>query len=678
MSRIIVSMATVSLVTSFLVPAGCSRSPAPPLGAPAPVVMERGVAPAGADTDPGSPDMEAILAPFESIEKAYGSQEGVPPAALDWNQLLGGYDPSEKPDGVQERGEIRILGCELTLDFAAVQRCLDRKIRDLKDDVEKQVRAAQNELKATFQKQLQAAQAQAEKEIAKANLFINRYKEQVIALNGQLKTLQASVQAEVDKQMRQAQAEAAKLASDLKSQLQSAQQLAARAQEQAARELQRATNLQATVEKLQAQLEKVGDDLGLNIDWQKQLFAGMQALKLDQLFRCLGDQAKAGQTDALKAIQEFTQDPVRFVQKSLEGVIRQFGARFDQLMGEELRDMAAGKPFPTGPALVKRAFDKFAILAEATGGRCLFEHVRPDLEKSANAVAQVAAQATAQLQAEASRVFEESIAPNIFKAMSSTLQSVLREQLKKAGVPGAGTGASLPAGLDKLLLTEDEMKGVARTVLYRRNVRERFDIAQINMKSILDPAAAQATVNTSLTNLRKLVQGTKDYEALYLEIGVELVRAMAHKYMSSKEPGHGGHLLDQAIGLLQTGEGTVEKVVSALCGLIPEAGAAICAVIEEVVELAWSNVAAVVIEGIAQDMINGAIDKLVDTAKEQLMRKQNLAAIRSSAGPLGDILRALPHEQAIGLWAGAIMNDEMEMLNRHFASLVDLATKARS
>lgn len=292
---------------------------------------------------------------------------------------------------------------------------------------------------------------------------------------------------------------------------------------------------------------------------------------------------------------------------------------------------------------------------------------------------QVAAmQAVAKLQNEARRAFEEKIAPVVFKAMSSTLQTVLTEQLKNAGVTSPGGTGGLPSGLTTLLLTEDEMKAVARGVLFNRNVRERFQIAQVNMKSLLDPGTAPGAVNGHMENLRKLVQGTKDYEALYLEIGVEMLRVMAHKYMKSKEPGHGGYLLDQAIGLLQTGEGSVEKVLSALCGLIPEAGAAVCAVIEEVVELAWSNVVVVAIEGIAQGLIDNAIDQLVDGLKEEILRKKSLAAIRSSVGPLGDVLRALPHEQAIGLWAGAIMNEEMEMLNRHFSSLADLAAKART
>jgi hypothetical protein len=661
----------------LLAPA-CNRSPAPPgEQAPAqPPVAERGVPPAG-DAEAEPLDLQAIIAPYEAIGRAYAVRDEGAAAGLDWNALLDGYDPSEKPADVKERsGEIKILGCELTLDFGAVQRCLDRKIRDLKDDVERQVRAAQNALKAEFTKQIEAAKTEATRAVAKANAHVTLYKERLAGLQTQLQTLQKDVQAEVDRRLRQAQAEAAKVASDLRTQVQAAQQLAAKAQADATRELQRATNLQAIVANLEKQLKDAQANLGLDIDWQRQLLAGIQALRLDELFRCLGEDANKAKFDVVQAIQQFAQDPVRFVQRTLDGVVQQFGARFDALFGQELRDMAAGKPFPTGVQLVRRAIDKLGILADAAGGRCLFEHVRPQLEQSATAVAQIAMQAAAKLQNEARRVFEEKIAPEVFKAMASTLQAVLREQLQNAGVPAAGTGG-LPPGLATLLLTEDEMKGVARGVLFQRNVRERFEIAQVNMKALLDPATAAGAVNGHMTNLRKLIQGTKDYEALYLEIGVEMLRVMAHKYMKSKEAGHGGQLLDQAIGLLQTGEGTVEKVVSALCGLIPEAGAAICAVVEEVVELAWSNVAAVAIEGIAQGLINGAIDQLVDGFKEELLKKKNLDAIRSSVGPLGDILRALPHEQALGLWAGAVLKDEMEVLNRHFSSLVDLAAKAR-
>jgi hypothetical protein len=656
-------------------PPGCSPSPPPPPdggapGQPAAAVAERGAAPAG-EGAVEAVDLEAIVAPYEGIRKAYEAKDGAAAAgALDWNALLGGYDPSEKPAGVQERSGIKILGCELTLDFDAVRRCLDRKIRDLRDDVDRQVRAAQNELKEAFSKQLEAAQKEAQKQIVKANALVSSYKTQLTNLQAQVQTLQRDVQAEVDRRLAQAQAEATKAAASLRTQLQAAQQ-------QAARELQRATNLQAMVANLERQIKEVQGNLGLNIDWQRQLFAAVQTLRLDELFRCLGDDAKKGQLDAFQAMQQFAQDPVRFVQKSIDDLIREFAARFDALFGQELRDIAAGRPFPTGTALVRRAFDKLGILAEAAGGRCLFEHVRPQLEQSATAVAQVAMQAVARLQNEARRIFEEKIAPEVFKAMSGTLQAVLREQLKNAGV-SSPDGPGLPPGLATLLLTEDEMKAVARGVLFKRNVRGRLEIAQVNMKALLDPATAASAVNGHVANLRKLVQGTKDYEALYIEIAVEMLRSMAHKYVKSKEPGHGGYLLDQAIGLLQTGEGTVEKVVSALCGLIPEAGAAVCAVIEEVVELAWSNVGAVAVESMAQGLINTAVDQLVDGLKEELLKQQSLTAIRTTVGPLGDVLRAFPHEPAIGLWAGAILGEEMEMLNRHFAGLVDLAAKART
>jgi hypothetical protein len=671
----------------LLVPASCSREePPPPQGgqaAPAPAgVAERGVPPAAGDAAAEAADLAAIVAPYANLQKAYEAE--TPAGSLDWNAILGGYDPSASQapgKEVTERGgEIKILGCELSLDFAAVQRCLDGKLKSLQADVDRRIKAAQNDLKETFTKQLAAAQKEADKAISKANALLATYKERATELQGQIRTLQGQIQAEVDKRLREAQAEAAKLAADLKTQLQAAQQLAAKAQQDATRELQRATNLQAMVANLEKQLKEAGNAIGsLSLEWQKQLFTGLQALRLDNLFRCLADDARAGQQDAFLAIQQFAADPVRFVQKSLDGLVQQFGAKFDALFGQELRDLAEGKPFPTGPVLTRRAIDKLGILAETAGGRCLFEHVRPQLEQSAVALTQVATQAATRLQNEANKIFQEKIAPAIFKTMASTLQAVLSEQLKQAGVSGAGSpGGSLPPGLTALLLTEDEMKAVARGVLFKRNVRDRFEIAHANIQSLLDPRTAPAAVNGHMENLKKLVQGTKDYEALHLEIGIEMLRAMSHKYMKSKEPGHGGHLLDQAIGLLQTGEGTTEKVLSALCGLIPEAGAAVCAVIEEVVELAWSNIGAVAVEGTAQGVINAAIDQMVDGLKEEILRKKNIAAIRTSVGPLGDVLRALPHEQAIGLWAGAILSEEMEMLNRHFASLATLAAKSRA
>jgi hypothetical protein len=675
-----------AFVVCLFLALACSREGQPPPQAPGggAGVAERGAAPEAAGGAAGEPteeiDLEAILAPYDKVLASYAAREEGEAAALDWKTILEGYDPAarEDPAGVAERGGINVLGCELTLDFNAVARCLNGKIQEVQRDVDRRVRAARDELTASFTRQLQEAEQLAKTELRRAAIAAARAQSQVSSLQSQLQTLQTNLKAEVDRAVREAQAQANATLSDLQGRLAAAQQLAAKAQQDAARELQRATNLQAMASNLQKQLSDLQKGIILQIDWQKQIVSGLQTLQLDSLFQCLAEEAQAGQFDLAQALQQFAANPPAFVQKVFDDAVKQLGTSFDRFLGEELTALGTGRPLPTGSALVRRALDKLGVLAEGVpGGRCIFEHVRPQLERSAGAVAQIAMQAAAKLESEARRVLNEKIIPELFKGINNTLGEVLAAQLKQAGIPGLGGADTVPPQIAALLLTEDEMKAVARAVLFRRNVSERFRIAELNIKSLLDPGTAPAALAGHMDNLHKLIQGTADYESLYLEIGVEMLRAVAHKYMKSKEVGHGGHLLDQAIGLLQTGEGSVEKVLSGLCGLIPEAGAAVCAVVEEVLELVWSNVAVVGIEGAAQGFINEAIDQLVDGLKAELLKKSSLATIRRSVGPLGEVLRALPHEQAIGLWAGAVMKDELEMLNRHFTNVASLAKAAR-
>jgi hypothetical protein len=228
------------------------------------------------------------------------------------------------------------------------------------------------------------------------------------------------------------------------------------------------------------------------------------------------------------------------------------------------------------------------------------------------------------------------------------------------------------------MLTEDEAKAIARQVLFKRNVQRRFEVAQVSLEKLLDPATTQRQLQTHIDDLQKLIKGTKDFEPLYAEIAIMMVRAMGHKYIESKLTGHGGYLLDQATGLLKIGEDTVGNVVKGLCGLIPEAGAAEAAVVYEIVDVLWNQMAMPTLIAFAHDLMVNAVDMLADTAITMLKDGKHMAEIQQATnqlGPLAAVLRGIPHEQLVGVWAGTILKDEMAMFERHFSKVHELAQK---
>lgn len=130
------------------------------------------------------------------------------------------------------------------------------------------------------------------------------------------------------------------------------------------------------------------------------------------------------------------------------------------------------------------------------------------------------------------------------------------------------------------------------------------------------------------------------------------------------------------MGLLKIGEDTVGNVVEGLCGLIPEAGAAVAAVVYEIVDVLWNQMAMPALIAFSHGSMVKAVDQLADAALHMLKDGKTMEQIQQTTdrlGPLAVVLRGIPHEQLVGVWAGEILKEEMEMFERHFSQVHQLA-----
>jgi hypothetical protein len=462
----------------------------------------------------------------------------------------------------------------------------------------------------------------------------------------------------------------------LRRQLARAQRDARRAAQQAARETKRAADVQKTLDQANRQLRQFAGAVVVQTDWQKTLLAGLQHLPLGNLVVCMQNQALAGNLNYAAAIQQFASNPVQFVDTVLRDVLLKGTQEFGQLVTKELTALVEKGELPRDTELVSRSLDNLgAMIGQEGAGKCVLDEVRPHVEAASVLALRLARETVQTLEAKARELIEKQMIPALMKPSSELLNSIIVAQIRKSD---ATSQESLPPQISALMLTEDELKAIARQVLFKRNVQKRFEVANVSLEKLLDPNTAQTQVQTHIADLQKLTKGTEDFEALYGEIAIKIIQAMGHKFVHSKVTGHGGYLLDKATALLAIVEDTVGNVVKGLCGLIPEAGAGVAAFIFECVDILWNQQAMPALLSFAQQLMEQAVDMMADAALTMLQDGKSMKEIQGATdklGPLAALLRGIPHEQLVGAWAGAILKDEMAMFERHFSQVHGLAQK---
>jgi hypothetical protein len=502
-----------------------------------------------------------------------------------------------------------------------------------------------------------------------------RLKSQVSSLDRQLKDAQKKAKSELNKQVA---ATTKRLQADFDRKLREAQRTAKRELD---KQVASATkDLRTQLDRAKREATNAAKTIVANAEWQKTLIASMQDMPLADLMNCLQGQALAGGLDFGPAVQQFADDPVKFVQKVAQETAYKGAKEFGALIASEIKMISETGELPNDRELVTRAMDKIAlVIADNGAAQCVFNEVRPHLERASREIISFARETAMQMQAEAQRTLEEEILPALMKPASDKLKEILTKQVACLDQQAYEEACEvLPKEISVLLLTPAEAKAIARDVLYRRNIKERFRMAEVSLDKLLDPGTAASQVQTHVADLQKLVQGTQDFEALYAELAIESIRAVGHKYMNSPATGHGAWLLLYAMAILQDAQDAVVNVVDGVCGLIPEAGAAVAAVIMYCIDLIWNPIAIPALESFAHDQMHGAVDLLADKALEMIEDGKNMEQITQAMdqlGPLAVVLRNIPHEQLIGIWADAIMKEELEMLERHFGQVQKLAAK---
>jgi hypothetical protein len=297
------------------------------------------------------------------------------------------------------------------------------------------------------------------------------------------------------------------------------------------------------------------------------------------------------------------------------------------------------------------AIDSWERLAAThEGARCLI----PLLKKHRPALKNAANQLQGNLQTQTKLIFDTHISPALHEAVGKGLTRILTSQ--DSGV----------------LLSKEELKAVANGVFAKYlilQLQNGSKAIQSFTKALGNSGAQTAAVSQIQQALHPQAQWP---ELFRLELGAEIIRAMGHKYIDSDRPGHGGFLVNQAVGLIQLSEGTVEKVASAVCGLVPEVGAAVCAVVEEALDAVWNQGLVPLIRWGATTGLHTGFNETIDQGKAALQQGKLAQDIRAKTPHLQGILNVLSKDLLLHV-ADTNLKETRENLDIFNASVTQLA-----
>ena len=225
-----------------------------------------------------------------------------------------------------------------------------------------------------------------------------------------------------------------------------------------------------------------------------------------------------------------------------------------------------------------------------------------------------------QCEGEARAIFQTKIMPKLIETAASSFKSAAGSALSSALTSDKE---------DSILLSEEELEALVSGLFTKTIVKQckagAARLADLRGADEAGRAKALAALEHALARERRWA-GTA--EVIYAEV----LRSMVHEFIDSRQPWHGGYCLDRAFGMLHLSEGTVEKLVSAIAGLIPEVGAAICAVLEVCIDTAWNMILVPALQREATGYIHELADTAVDVVAKALREKRS-AAIASIRKP---------------------------------------------
>jgi hypothetical protein len=227
--------------------------------------------------------------------------------------------------------------------------------------------------------------------------------------------------------------------------------------------------------------------------------------------------------------------------------------------------------------------------------------------------------------------------------------------------------------MDGATLSETELSRIVNTYYARYLIRQLVD----GIPKLKEYKSAP-TDDTWKKFAATLLPSDGFTAELKVTLTVEVVRSIAHQYINDDSVGRGGYYINEAVGILQLAEGTTSRMVSSVCGLIPEAGAAICnATLLQGVDIVWNGVVIPAIRAKVKALVKDAIDRAINyvelKVKAKMEAKEQAAAKKRGEEALAELHKdytAHDTTATTALAALTVATDKItELLLRKFADV---------
>jgi hypothetical protein len=363
------------------------------------------------------------------------------------------------------------------------------------------------------------------------------------------------------------------------------------------------------------------------------LINAISQLELQGLVACLSDARGTRHGEIGVLAKQMADDPAEMFQSISSDIEESVNARFSEF--NRVIDAKAGNLTPAN--LVDASFDMLRSIGHdrpAVG--CLMKILEPRIPKLKRTIEKMHATVEAKIQ----RTLDEKVIPVLMNKISDQIANAALGQSEAGRVVSRGAAGGLLANTPALYyMNKGEREGMA-TGLYAQSMARQQGIATKEINDALgkanpDPEAVRLAV----------VRAAKWSDEAALRYAIEVVRFRLHMEIDNDERPI-GKTIKKAEDSLDMSREMSGKITSAVCGLVPEAGAAACAAIQTPLYFTWKLILKDLIVRKIKGVVHGAFDLGVDKLEEGMIAGRNSLDARHG-GPFFPALRALSREQIL-------------------------------
>lgn len=515
--------------------------------------------------------------------------------------LIPAQEAASSPNDEVQSRSIKVFGCEITPDVNAVKRCLEDKFDDMIKDATRPLKGQIDDLRGAIDNigRTPIMGCRVTPDIRQAADCVNDKVERKIAIEV------AKANAMADAQLKNLDRQKDNL-------------------ERQVTELQKANPLGPAAAKFQKNLEAL---------------AVLGQMNLDSVNACLSA-ASSAQRDMVQLTQRFVSNPPAFPPYLIMDVWRQMETNFDLVMQEELaglRESAANGKLPQVDIVLDRSIRALKKLAERDpSAKCLYTAIEPQVP----AMRQAARTVQQQIADRMMNLLQTKVLPAILDPVGQQLGQVLG-QIMQSDVTGGSLGALLPnqRELDRII------RGVAAEQLIRPNhVRNVAQKLRTMSTSLGNPQQAQ----TSLLALQKVLDKQEIWpEEVAIQVAMEILRFSGHKWIDSDMPGAGAFVANLTVSTMGTAKDYAGNIAEAACGLIPELGAAACAIFKQMIEVAYNYVSPPAMKVMISNVMHASLDQVINEIAKAYIQKYDPRQARQNMGPFASIVNAFPTREVV-------------------------------